>query len=72
MKDNDFNKDYFTQIDIRTDKEIKLFSKSAKLLTTHPEGSYTLAKDAKGQYILKITNPNEFWSVSRYLVVLVK
>lgn len=72
LKDNDFNKDYFTQIDIRTDKEIKLFSKSAKLLTTHPEGSYTLAKDAKGQYILKITNPNEFWSVSRYLVVLVK
>lgn len=72
LKNNDFNKDYFTQIDIRTDKEIKLFSKSAKLLTTHPEGSYTLAKDAKGQYILKITNPNEFWSVSRYLVILVK
>lgn len=72
LKDNDFNKDYFTQIDIRTDKEIKLFSKSAKLLTIHPEGSYTLAKDAKGQYILKITNPNDFWSVSRYLVILVK
>ncbi|MDO5438268.1 MAG: hypothetical protein Q4F80_08745 [bacterium] len=72
LKNNDFNKDYFTQIDIRTDKEIKLFSKSAKLLTTHPKGSYILAKDAKGQYILKITNPNEFWSVSRYLVILVK
>ncbi len=72
LRDNDFNKDYFTQIDIRTDKEIKLFSKSANLLTIHPEGSYTLTKDVKGQYILKITNPNDFWSVSRYLVILVK
>lgn len=72
LKDDDFNKDYFTQIDIRTDKEIKLFSKSAKLLTTHPEGSYTLLKDAKGQYVLNITNPTSFWSVSRYLVIQVK
>ena len=31
-----FNKDYFTKIDIRIDKEIKLYSKSAKILTSHP------------------------------------
>lgn len=72
LQDNDFNKDYFTQIDIRTDKEIKLYSKDAELLTTHPEGSYEWVKDAKGQLTLKITNPNEFWSVSRYLVIQVK
>lgn len=72
LQSDDFNKDYFTQIDIRTDKEIKLYSKSAKLLTTHPEGSYSLVKDTKGQYILKITDPNKFWSVSRYLVIQVR
>ena len=72
LKDNDFNKDYFTQIDIRTDKEIKLYSKDAELLTTHPAGSYELVKDAKDQMVLKITNPNQFWSVSRYLVIQVK
>lgn len=72
LQNSNFNKDYFTQIDIRKDKEIKLYSKYAKLLTTHPGGSYTLSKDSKGQYILKITNPNLFWSVSRYLVILVK
>lgn len=72
LKDADFNKDYFTQIDIRTDKEIKLYSKSADLLTTHPAGSYELVKDAKELLTLKITNPNEFWSVSRYLVIQVK
>ena len=72
LKSADFNKDYFTQIDIRTDKEIKLYSKRAELLTTHPAGSYELVKDAKGQLTLKITNPTEFWSVSRYLVIQVK
>jgi chromosome segregation ATPase len=72
LKDGAFNKNYFTEIDIRTQKEIKLYSKSAKLLTSHPSGSYTLAKDSKGQYVLKINNPNTFWSVSRYLVIQVK
>ena len=72
LENEDFNKDYFTQIDIRTDKEIKLYSKEAKLLTAHPEGTYELVKDDKGQLTLNITNPNKFWSVSRYLVIEVK
>ncbi|MBQ3191065.1 MAG: hypothetical protein IJB61_07495 [Bacteroides sp] len=72
LEGDDFNKDYFTQIDIRTDKTIKLYSKSAELLTIHPEGSYVLVKDAEGQLTLQITNPNKFWSVSRYLVIIVK
>ena len=72
LKNADFNKDYFTQIDIRTTKEIKLSSKRAELLTTHPAGSYELVKDDKGQLTLKITNPKEFWSVSKYLVIQVK
>ena len=57
---------------VKTDKEIKLYSKRAELLTTHPAGSYELVKDAKGQLTLKITNPSQFWSVSRYLVIQVK
>lgn len=72
LEDKDFNKDYFTQIDIRTDKLIKLYSKDAKLLTTHPEGSYEFIKDNKGQLTLSILSPNKFWSVSRYLVIEVK
>ena len=67
-----FNKNYFTKIDIRVDKEIKFYSKSAKLLTTHPSSSYTLTQDANKQYVLRITNPQILWSTSKYLVVLVK
>ncbi|MEG1564259.1 MAG: hypothetical protein RR365_11120 [Bacteroides sp.] len=72
LKSADFNKDYFTQIDVRTTKEIKLYSKRADLLTTHPASSYELVKDDKGQLMLKISSPKEFWSVSRYLVIQVK
>lgn len=67
-----FNKNYFTKIDIRVDKEIKLYSKSASLLTPHPSSSYTLTPDANKQYVLRITNPQIFWSTSKYLVILVK
>ena len=72
MTDSKMNKDYFTQIDIRTTKEIKLYSKDADILTTHPAGTYALEKDDKGQLVLKITKPAEFWSVSKYLVIQVK
>lgn len=69
---SNFNKNYFTKIDIRVDKEIKLYSKYAKLLTMHPSSSYILQRDANKQYTLKITNPEIFWSTSKYLVILVR
>jgi len=70
--ESNFNKSYFTKIDIRVDKEIKLYSKYAKILTMHPSDSYTLQKNSSNQYVLRITNPEIFWSTSKYLVVLVK
>ncbi len=67
-----YNKNYFTQIDIRKVNVIPLESKSASILTNHPAGSYTLLKDSKGKYTLRITDVAQFWSVSKYLVVKVK
>lgn len=72
LKSGNFNKDYFTKIDIRYDKDLKFYSKSAQLLSTHPAGSYQLTKDKQGLYELHITDAQKFWSVSKYLVVLVK
>ncbi len=71
MKGN-YDKTYFTKIDIRNFKSVKLDSKSAELLTNHPEGSYSLVKDTKGFYTLNITDATKFWSVSKYVVVKVK
>lgn len=72
LKSKEFDADYFTKIDIRKTNVIPLNSKSAKLLTTHPQGSYSLLKDSKGEYTLRITDAAEFWSVSKYLVIRVK
>jgi len=72
LRDGDFNKDYFTQIDIRYDKLIKFYSKSATILSSHPSGTYQMVKDSKGLYELHITDPTKFWSTSKYLVVQVK
>lgn len=72
LRSRDFNRDYFTKIDLRVTKVIKLYSKSARLVTSHPAGSYSLDRDSQGQYTLRITRPENFWSVSRYLVIIVK
>jgi len=69
---DDFNSSYFTEIDIRNEKVIQLMSRDAKILTSHPKGSYALERDANKQYVLHITNPTQFWSTSRYLVIQVK
>lgn len=67
-----FNKNYFTKIDIRETRELKLYSKNTKILTSHPTSSYSLTKDASGQYVLRISDPATFWSTSKYLVIQVK
>ncbi len=72
LRSSGFNRDYFTKIDIRTIKVIPLYSKKAELLTSHPAGSYVLERNAQKQYVLRITNPQVFWSTSKYLVILVK
>ena len=72
MRSAKMNQDYFTKIDLRVTRTIKLYSKKAQICTNHPVGSYSLDKDDQGQYTLRITDPQRFWSASRYLVVVVK
>lgn len=64
----DFNKNYFVKIDARNTKSIPLYSTHAKILTNHPKSSYTLEKE-NGNFVLHIIDPNEFWGVSKYLVI---
>lgn len=81
IKDNGINvKDYkqgyptnlFTPIDVRTFDRLETNSKSAKILTKHPEGSYELVRDAEKYYTLVIKNPTEFWNASRHLIIQIK
>lgn len=72
LRSSNFNNSYFTKIDYRATKVIPLRSKSAKILTSHPADSYTLDRDANKEYTLRIQDPDRFWSVSKYLVIVVK
>lgn len=69
---NDFNVDYFTQIDITKIKSLDLKSKKAKLITTHPTGSYTMEMKGKIYDKLIINDSEKFWSASKYLVVVIE
>lgn len=66
------NNDYFTKIDISVTKEIQLGAKKAKLETTHPAGSYRIeGADGKAEKLV-ILDAEKFWSVSKYLVIVVE
>jgi DNA repair exonuclease SbcCD ATPase subunit len=68
----DFNKGYFTKVDVSTLTEIPLGAKKAKLVTTHPAGSYKIeGADGKAEKLV-ITNPDDFWSASKYCVIVVE
>lgn len=69
---SDFNKNYFSQVDIRETKEIPLACKKAKILTTHATDSYELiSKDNKIEKIV-IKDPKKFWKASKYLVIVIE
>lgn len=66
-----FDTSVFTQIDIREVTEIPLGSKDAKILSAAPESSYELVKNVDKTLTLRILNQSEFWSLSKYLVVMI-
>ncbi len=65
---SEFDQSFFVTADRRTLHSIALHSKKAKVHSNHPSGSYQIV-DQNGQKVLKITNPDQFWSISNYLVV---
>ncbi len=68
----DFNKDYFTEIDIRKKDLIEFSTKKVEIITSHPDNSYKLIKKDNKIEGLKITQPEKFWEASKYLVIVVK
>lgn len=64
----EFDQSFFVTADRRTLHTIALHSKKAKMLTNHPAGSYQIVEQ-NGQKVLKITNPDQFWSLTNYLVI---
>jgi hypothetical protein len=66
------NRASFTEIDVREAKTIPIQGKKPKLVTHHPDGSYSWQVNENGFSSLNITKPEEFWSTSKFLVVEIK
>ncbi len=66
-----FNKDYFKIVDTRELNSVPLFTKKAQLITSHPASSYFFAGKEKIDSLV-IKNSHDFWSVSKYLVIMIE
>lgn len=69
LDNKEFDESYFQKVDIRQCTEISFKAKNPRVLTNMPRTSYVLEKINKGEYILTITSPSSFWSISNYLVI---
>jgi predicted nucleic acid-binding Zn-ribbon protein len=68
----DFDNSNFTRIDYTQVISIDINSE-AKIITSHPSDSYTLNKDSKDKdkiNSITISNPEKFWSASKYLIIV--
>jgi chromosome segregation ATPase len=69
LLNNEMDPKLFTKADQREVKEFELNSRHVKLMTIHSTSSYKLQKEGKTIRRLLITDPAEFWRISRFLVI---
>jgi DNA repair exonuclease SbcCD ATPase subunit len=68
----EFDNSKFTKIDYTQTTSIPVNCDKVRIITTHPKGTYkfeTNGKDEDNVSNLVITNPEKFWSASKYLVI---
>ena len=63
-------KDAFVKIDLRAISEINTNASKAKVMSVHPKGTYAFV-ETDGEMVLNISNPQEFWEQTKYLVIQV-
>lgn len=68
LMDN-FNKTYFTKVDVTKFSEVPLNCRRAKLITSHASDSYKFEGGPKKVDKLVITNASKFWEASKYMVI---
>jgi len=66
----DFNRDYFTEIDIRQFSYLPLMVKKATVVSVHPLTSYHITGVKKADTLF-IDNKDEFWKAAKYMLVVI-
>ncbi len=67
-----FEDEYFTEVDIRDTQNIPVFSNKVKMISAHPDSSFSFVEEDGQIAYLHIENPEEFWKISKYAVIEVK
>lgn len=66
----DADRGEFLEVDIREVNMLPVRAANLSLLSEHPTSSYQVVPgETEDMKILEITNPDEFWKVSKYLVI---
>lgn len=68
----DFNEDYFTELDIRETEIIPLNAKKAEIISDHASNSYRFVYQDDLISYLKIEDPGEFWKRTKYAIIEVR
>lgn len=68
---DDLNTEYFKKVDRRMINRVETFGKKTKLATVHPEGSFEWKDEGDNNRVLVIVDTDKFWSISKYLVIVV-
>ncbi len=70
---DNFDKNYFTKVDLRDLNKIQINSKVDRLLSAHPQNSYRMVTSSNGnvQYI-EILDQNAFWEKGKFCVIITK
>lgn len=65
----DFNRDYFSEVDIRYFNLLPLMVKKAKVITVHPADSYHITGEKRADTLF-VDDSGEFWKASKYLLIV--
>ena len=68
----DIPKEYLTKKDKRNFTQLEIPSAKPKIVSNMPKKSYKIEKTGSDQSLLTITDPDSFWSQTRYLVIQTK
>lgn len=65
------NRSFFVEQDLRQLSEFPINGKNPKVVSLHPEDSYTISETGNNYSKLSITDKTSFWSSSKFLVIQV-
>jgi len=69
---DDVTENNFEKLDMRNTSHFPLNTKKAKLISQHPDNSYRLVEQNDKIAFLEIENPEEFWKLTKYVIVETK